>query len=220
MAQTLRIAAFALLAPAFGLAYYGSTFVDQPAPVQAGNVEPAIIAPAPEEATQQPVQSSKVDRDVVTAALPLEAEVKPPVREANEIPPPVFGDVMDREEAKPLSAPPVAEAVKEEPVKEPARAVKPQVADVEAEKPAVEPAAKAKPRAAHAAKKKAAKPNVAKRAVREKTRLSVPLVLVPPQKVAEPVEQGSGDVKPVSEAPGKVRQNFGPATTDDQFRRK
>ena len=211
MAQTLRIAAFALLAPAFGLAYYGSTFVDQPAPVQAGNVEPAvIIAPASEEATQQPVQSSKADRDVVTAALPLEAEVKPSVREANEIPPPVFGDVMDREEAKPLSAPPVAEAVKEE-LKEPAKAVEPQVAAVdEAEKPAVEPAVK----------KKAAKPKVAKRAVREKTRLSVPLVLVPPQKVAEPVEQGSGDVKPVSEAPGKVRQNFGPATTDDQFRRK
>jgi hypothetical protein len=217
VAQNLRLAAFALLAPAFGVAYYGSTLVGQPGAGDTETIAPVEIAAAFDEATQQPVESAKADRETVksdSSSANQAANVPPPVKEVKEIPPPVFADIIDKEEVKPLSAP-VAEAAKDEAAK-PAEEAKPQMAEAVAE-PAVEPAAKVKPRAAHIEKKKKAK--IAKRHAREKTRLAVPLVLVPPQKIAEPVEPDAA-VKPVSEAPAVVRQNFGPAKTDDHFRRK
>lgn len=225
MAQNLRLAAFALLAPAFGVAYYGSTLIGQPGAGDAETIAPVEIAAAFDEATQQPVESAKADRETVksdSSSANQAANVPPPVKEVKEIPPPVFADIIDKEEVKPLSAP-VAEAAKDEAAK-PAEEAKPQMAEAVAES-AVEPAAKAKPRAAHIDKPRAAhiekkkKAKIAKRHAREKTRLAVPLVLVPPQKIAEPVEPDAA-VKPVSEAPAVVRQNFGPAKTDDHFRRK
>lgn len=218
MAQNLRLAAFALLAPAFGLAYYGSTLVGQPGAGDAETIAPLKIAAAFDETTQQPVESAKADKENVKSESPpvnQAANVPPPVKEVKEIPPPVFADITDKEEAKPLSVAPVADAATGEAAK-PAEEVKPQLAEA-VEEPAVEPAAKTKLRAAQVEKKKKAK--IAKRHAREKTHLAVPLVLVPPQKIAEPVEPDAA-VKPVSEAPGLVRQNFGPPKTDDHFRRK
>jgi hypothetical protein len=210
-----------LAAPFAGFAFFGSHSDDQSSETIAKKT--VASAPMVSMTMQEPVASGKADRE------PVKAEAAP-----SAIP-----DQTLVEEAEIIAAPP--ELPDELPkgltaareiggtVESEAQAAASVAAELEADDPVEEPAA-AKPSAkkkkvvtSRAKKKAATKQRIAKTRDADKP-LSVPLVLVPPQKIgsemiAQP-EITDDSAKPVSEEPKRIRQNFGPSGTNEQFRRK
>ena len=222
MSQFLRVAFVALLAAPFaGFAFFGWDPGDEP--VETTAIKTIASAPVVSMAMQEPVVSAKADREQVTAeAAPSAIPDKTLIEQAEAIAaPPELPDEIPHQVT---AARDIGGTVEAE-----TQAAASVAAELEADDPAEEPAA-AKPSAkkkkvvtSRAKKKKATKQRIAKTRDAGKP-LSVPLVLVPPQKVgsetiAQP-EIADDSAKPVSEEGKKVRQNFGPAGANDYYRRK
>lgn len=223
MPQFLRVAFVALLATPFaGFAFFGSNSGDEP--VETTAIKTFASAPVVSMTMQEPVTSAKADKEPVKAEAALSAIPDRTLMEQAEIiaAPPELPDELPKGLTAAREIGGTAEAE--------AQAAASVAAELEADDPAEEPVAakpsgkKKKVVTSRAKKKKAAaKQRIAKKRDADKP-LSVPLVLVPPQKIgsetiAQP-EITDDSAKPVSEAPKKVLQNFGPSGTNDYFRRK
>jgi hypothetical protein len=220
----LRVAFVALLATPFaGMAMFGVNVADRLSTTIIAKTKTADMAVGPITQMQEPVTAGKADKSMVMA-IPAPPGI--PDKALLQAPP--IPDWPDSETAAAKSAAPDI-ADKEPAPQEIANAPETEkdavnnaaaFADAAAEKPdEIKPAAKTKPAIASRAKKKAAaKQRVAKTRDADK-KLSAPLVLVPPQKVAQP-EITDDSAKPVSEAPKNIIQNFGPSGTNQYYRRK
>jgi hypothetical protein len=220
--QFLRVAFVALLAAPFaGFAFFGSDSGDDP---QTTAIETIASAPVVSMAMQEPVASGKADREPVKAEASSSAIPDKTLMEQTEAiaAPPELPDELPHQVT---AARDIGGTVEAE-----AQVAASVATELAADDPAEEPAAtkptgkKKKVVTSRAKKKKAAtKQRIAKTRDADKP-LSVPLVLVPPQKIgsemiAQP-EITDDSAKPVAEEAKRVRQNFGPSGTNEQFRRK
>lgn len=223
MPRVLRVISFALLASsAIGIALYGMTLIDGPRKPANNGVEERISLEE-EQVSAIAGKANKQEVKTIAASEMADNAMKPPVHASEpgkddvraiaafdvptmEIdPPPLIGEA-DKEEVKRVTASDMAGKKIDEPII----------------------THKPKPTSVSRVKKEAtSKQRITKRRNKENVKISVPLVLVPPANVGdlaqspEPVRGGANKkIKPVSEEPGKIIQNFGPPESNDHFRRK
>lgn len=214
MTRILGFVSFALFASsAIGITLYGVTFTGEVQKLSGKGVEERVSL---EDEQISAIAGKANKQEVKIVAMSSTA------RNAMEPWPPA--GAAEKEEVKAIAAPSIerwvpAGAADKEEVESVAAS---HVVDEELDKPPVADAPEqAKPISVSRAKKKVtSKQKIAKKRNQEKVKISVPLVLVPPAKVVQSQEDTNKKIKPVSQAPGKIIQNFGPPVSNEHFRRK